>query len=202
MGILLDDNKNYVKNLVPSKNSKIYEALKEAGDGEIKIAFAGNDKILKEIKETDRPLMEPQVKNMILFAANKVEWISMTVSLGQYIGDSRKFSCKTVIKVPRKTDAVFLRNLIDGCIENGIFFAKTAMTLYVEQDPEMQPFQIFIPLVAELGGGLLRNFLPEVMEDRLVISFETDKFMSNYEASCLSTIFGVLAGAIQSILEK
>jgi hypothetical protein len=185
-----EDNKKYIKNLAPSKNSKIYEVLKEAGDGEIKIAFVVNDQILKGMKEYEGPLipiipnainyilMELQFNNAVLFAANKVEWISAAVSFGQYIGDSKKFSCKTVIKTHRKNDAAFLRNMIDGCIDSGIFYVKTSMAVMAanERFRISDEYCTLISLASEFVGGFMRKFLPEVKEDRLVLSFETDKF--------------------------
>jgi hypothetical protein len=185
-----EDNKKYIKNLVPSKNSKIYEALKEAGDGEIKIAFVVNDQIRNGFQEFGNDLIlvffpildylsaEQPFKNMILFTANKVEWISSAITFGQYIGDSKKFSCKTVIKTHRKNDAVFLRNLIDGCIDYGILHVKTSIAIVaLNEGAEItEEYGTFLSLASEFVGGFMRKFLPEVKEDRLVLSFETDKF--------------------------
>jgi hypothetical protein len=209
-----EDNKKYIKNLAPSKNSKIYEVLKEAGDGEIKIAFVINDQVRNGIKESvnggllfvSLPILsyldsEQYFKNMILFTANKVEWVAASVSLGQYVGDSRKFSSRAVIKTHHKNDAVFLRNMIDCCIDYGVLYTTTFLAIMAQDKRSgiTEGIDSLMSLAAEFFGGFMRKFLPEVKEDRLVLSFETDKFMSNYESSCFSIGLGILASAIRSM---
>ncbi|MDR1053464.1 MAG: DUF1559 domain-containing protein [Planctomycetaceae bacterium] len=187
-----------IQKLVPSKNSKIHEALKEAGDGEVKIAFVIHEQLHEAIKEDTDPSIPPQVKNMVLFAANKIEWISVSFSLGQFVGNEKKLSCKATMKVPRKADAVFLRNLLEGCIDSGIFFAKAAMTARAQQDPQAQQIMRFIPLTAEYSAGLLRLLLPEVDGDRLVFSFEFEDDNIHHGVAVAGVGIALLLPAVQA----
>jgi hypothetical protein len=199
--IVPDEILEQIKKLVPSKNAKIYEALKDAGNSEVKIAFAINDQIRKRIVETDDQTIPQQAKGIILFAANKVEWITVSLSLGQLIGEAKKLSCKTVIKVPRQEDAVFLRSLLESCIDNGIFFAKTALAAQAKNDPNVEQFRQIMPFVSEYFAGLLRNLLPKVDGERLIFSFELEGNNAIHGTAAIGFGLGLLVPAIQSACE-
>ncbi|MDR1289837.1 MAG: DUF1559 domain-containing protein [Planctomycetaceae bacterium] len=199
--IVPDEIIDRIKKLSPSKDAKIFAALKEAGNSEVKIAFAVNDQIRKRIIEVDDQTIPQQAKGILLFAANKVEWISVSLSLGQLISDEKKLSGKAVIKVPRKEDAVFLRSLLESCIDNGIFFAKTALAVQAKNDPQVQQFQQFIPFVSEYSAGLLRSLLPKVSNDRLIFSIELEGNNANHSTAVVGVGLALLLPAVQSARE-
>jgi hypothetical protein len=181
----------------PSKNAKIYNALKDANNAEFKIAFLITEKIRKEfIKISDNnPDLNEQVKNLILFSMNKIEWITASASLGQFISpDSKKESYKIIIKTPKENDATFLQKLLEGSIDNGVFIAK----IFAESQPDK--FKI-PPLAIEYLAGLLRQFLPEVKNDRLVFLLEDDpKNQATIKpVAILGFAGGLIIPAIQSI---
>jgi hypothetical protein len=190
---------DWIQNIVPSKSTRIFDALKDSGDGEVKVAFAVNDHISEMIKSASDVSLPIPVKSLILFATNKIEWISVSVSFGEIIGESNNLGGRLVIKFPSNADAVFFRSLIEVCIDYGIFFAKTAVEEQAKNEPHGLFAQTFIPFIAEYSGGLLRKLLPEVKEDRLVISFDLDNNQASYVAAVIGVGFvRLLSTAVES----
>ncbi|MDR2171691.1 MAG: DUF1559 domain-containing protein [Planctomycetaceae bacterium] len=191
----------WTKNITPSKNATIYEALKDAGDNEIKAALTISENLRKEIiaKKTDDSLPE-QVNNIIKFSANKINWITVSISLGRLISESKKESLKLVIKTPKENDAVFLRNLFETSIDNGIFLAKMVVEA---QMTNRENNDLKLPLSQfEYFAGITRLLLPEVKGDRLVTFLEVDPNAtinsSNFTVAYCGMMTGLLLPAVQS----
>jgi hypothetical protein len=182
------------ENLVPSQNAPIYDALKEAGNDEIKIAFVITDQLRKNFKQGKKinpsiPKYFEILTTFFVFSMNKIDWISASVSLGRLTSDySKRESFRFTIKTPNENDAVFLRTLFEGYIDNNSFFTQT--------DTDLPPYALKVPQVAdEFWRGLLRSILPAVKGDRLVFSFEnTDT--SKISPSTFATYCGLGAALL------
>ncbi|MDR1477457.1 MAG: DUF1559 domain-containing protein [Planctomycetaceae bacterium] len=191
-----DDATKWVKNAVPSKKSVIHNVLKEAGEDEIKIAVAFTDRLKAEIKKIPEGEMPAQVKNVIQFSLRKIEWLSASVSLGQIIGNSKKMNCKMTIKTPKESDAVFLRNLIESSIDQGIFFGRAVAAAKMAQNEI--PQNIPMGLILEYSRGVLRLLLPTVEGDRLVLSHEIESTSLVTEISYFGLLTSLTLPAVQA----
>jgi hypothetical protein len=171
---------DYVKNLKPSKNTPIYNALKDAGKDEIKIALHATENFRKELK--NEPIgndIPEQAKNIITFALNKIEWISASISLGRFIENSKNESIRITIKTPKENDAAFLLKMIEGLIDYGVVFAK--MNLESQANKPILP-----PLYFDYYSGIARSLLPELKGDKLVFFRETDAKNKAFEATAIA----------------
>ncbi|MDR1484799.1 MAG: DUF1559 domain-containing protein [Planctomycetaceae bacterium] len=151
--------------IVPSKNSVIFEALKEAGNDEIKVAFALNEKLRKTlIEQLQDQITSDAVRGLVTFFLHKVDWGVASLSLGRVVSDTKKESIKITFKTSKASDAVFLRNAIEGSIDNAIFLAKR---MPIDEAGNLN-------VVYELLGGFMRRLLPDVNGNRLTLSFTSD----------------------------
>jgi hypothetical protein len=167
---------DWTKNIVPAKKSPLKEALDEAGNKEIKFAFAFNDQIRKKIKEAssdNNNEIPKEFRGVLTFASRKIDWISVSISLGRFVSDTKKESINLTIKTPKNSDAVFVRNILAGTIDSVVFMAKQGMGIALNSQHDLdEQLKELVPvgLGAEIMGGFLRAFLPEVQGDKLVLN--------------------------------
>ncbi|MDR2344533.1 MAG: DUF1559 domain-containing protein [Planctomycetaceae bacterium] len=190
-----------VMNIKLSKDFPINQVLKEMKGDEIKIAFTISEQLRKELKTMplNETVLPKPIQNMITFAINKIDWISMSVSLGRFVSESKIESFQFTIKTPKEKDAIFLRNVLEGLIDNAIFLLKTtAAAKAAEAADSNVDFSVPIMLSCEFIGGLLRSNLPVVKGDRLVLSADINvKNVNNFVATVGFTS-GLLLPAIQA----
>ncbi|MDR2344534.1 MAG: DUF1559 domain-containing protein [Planctomycetaceae bacterium] len=159
-----------IKNFKPIKVSPIYEALKENDDAEIKIAFALTDIALKKIPKEpiEGDTSEPFQKIIKFLLDKKVNWVSISMSLGRLISDTKRENLHITIKASNKKSATELHNLFENFIE----YIRTDLK---DKYPSSVLNKQTIPkLSIEIFYGLLRSYLPTVKGDRLVLSITVD----------------------------
>lgn len=179
---------DWTKNIKPSNKAPIYEALKDAGNDEIKIAFSLNEQVRKFIiKIPVDPSLPGMVKNLLVFASNKINWITASASLGRLVSDTKKEIFQITIKTPKESDAVLLRNLLESSIDNGVFLAKVFL------ESQREEYRV-PPLLLEYIAGILRSNMPSVKGDRLVFSASTELNITN--VSTLVVFTGIGSGLL------
>jgi hypothetical protein len=157
----------WTKSVKPAPaRSPVFEALKSVTDAEIKVAVALPEQVRTLIRNAPFPPdMPDQVKNLFIFAAQKVEWASASLSLANLLGKegAKNADVLFTVKTPRRSDAITIQGLLEQSIELGVLAARFA----AEQQMQGEEFQI-PPLAFQFMRGFLRTLLPDVEEDKLI----------------------------------
>ena len=159
------------------KEPPIFEALKSVAGTEIKFAAAIPEQARLMIQNAPIPSEVPvEVRNLLLFAAKKIEWASTSVSLSNFLGTEPPENADVLltVKTSKRSDAVMLRGMLEQAIEIGISAGRFAM----EQESRNSDFQI-PPLAFQFAKGLLRTLLPDIEEDKLVFRLKGESAASN-----------------------
>jgi len=149
-----------------AKDSPIFDALKNVAGKEIKFAAAIPDSVRTTIRNAPLPPdMPAEVRNLLVFAAQRVQWASASASLAPFIGGqvAEDSNVLMTVKMARPTDANMIHGMMESTIDMGINMWRFAM----EQDMDNEDFQI-PPLVFQFSKGLLRTLLPDVEGDKLI----------------------------------
>lgn len=150
----------------PSPKSRIYEALKECGNAELKIAATLPEQltaiVLAASAEMDLP---KEAAATLIFMAQKIEWASASFSLSNVAADKDVTTLLT-LKASSEADAIQIRAMLEGLIDFGIAMDQVEMVR--NQSSEFQP----PPLLFEFMRGCMRTMLPKVDGDRLRFQVE------------------------------
>ena len=169
---------DWAKTLKPApENSPILEALKSVAGNEIKIAIAIPEQVRILVRNAPLPPEVPvQVRNLLLFAAQKIEWASSGMSLAGILGTEPPKNADILLtaKTPKRSDAVMLKGMLENAIELGVVAAQFAM----QQQMKDGEFQV-PPLAFQFAKGLLRTLLPDVEEDKLIFRLKGENAASN-----------------------
>jgi hypothetical protein len=169
---------DWAKPLKPApENSPILEALKSVAGNEIKIAVAIPEQVRILVRNAPLPPDVPvQVRNLLLFAAQKIEWASSGMSLAGILGTEPPKNADILLtaKTPKRSDAVMLKGMLENAIELGVGAAQFAM----QQQAQHNDFQV-PPLAFQFAKGLLRTLLPDVEEDKLIFRHKGENAASN-----------------------
>jgi prepilin-type processing-associated H-X9-DG protein len=166
--------KGWLASGVPTQ-SPIIDALKNVADADIKYAAAIPPQAREMLRNAPLPPEVPvEVRNLLLFAAQKIEWVSaaqplLPVFLG---GEPMKNpDILLTVKTPRPADANMFRNMLESAIELGV----NMMRFTVAQGMQNEDFHFQIPPLAfEFARGLLRTFLPDVEGDKLIFRIKAN----------------------------
>jgi hypothetical protein len=148
------------------EKSPIRDALKSVADAEIKIAVAIPEQVRQIVKTAPIPSDVPlEIRNLLLFAAQKIEWASASASLSPFLGTEppKNADVFLTIKTPKRSDAIMLNGMLENAIELGINTSQFMMS----QQRQDEDFQI-PPLAFQFAKGLLRMLLPDIEEDKLI----------------------------------
>jgi len=165
-----------VKSWKPVPSAPILEALKSVVGAEIKIAVALPDNLRTMVRNAPLPPDVPvEVRNLLLFAAQKTEWASASVSLHDLFGGEPPQNADVLltVKTPKRSDAVMLRGMLENLIEFSINAGRFAM----EQGARNNNVQI-PPLAFAFAKGLLRTLLPDVEENKLIFRLKGENAAS------------------------
>ncbi|MCL2743109.1 MAG: DUF1559 domain-containing protein [Planctomycetaceae bacterium] len=155
---------DWANEMKPSPKAAVYEALKSVAGAEVKLAAAVTDKMRLMARSAGLPPGIPnEVNGLLLFAIQKIQWASASLSLNDVLGGktSKDSNVFLTLKTPRQEDAVFLRTLLEQSIDFGI----NAMRYAMDQDKNME-FEM-PPLFFSFLKGFLRTLLPDVDGDLL-----------------------------------
>jgi len=188
----------WAKTKKPTPNAPVLEALKNVAGAEIKIAVALPEQVRVMVRNAPLPSEVPvEMRNLLLFAAQKIEWASASISLHAFLGGTppKNSDVFLTIKTPRRQDAVMLRGMMEMAIEVGINAGRFAM----EQEMSDADFQI-PPLAFQFAKGLLRTLLPDVEEDKLL--FRTKEvYGANVAVATTGMAVALLLPAVQASRE-
>ncbi len=150
--------------LKPAADAKIYEALQECGDAELKIAATIPDTVKSMLQANAGELdLPPQVAGPLVFFSQKIDWASSSFSLSPPVENG--VLTFLTIKAASESDATQLRAMLEGLIDFGMTMVQ--MQMQQEQRRKHEEFQM-PPLFFEFLRGYFRTLLPEVDGDRLL----------------------------------
>ena len=155
----------------PSTNAGVLAAMKSVADAEIKLAVSIPEKIRLMARSGGMPPDLPnEVKGLLLFATQKIQWAGTSLSLSDLFGGkpSKDSNVLLTLKMSNRVDAVQFRALLEQSIEFGI----NAMRFAMEQDPSMEVKMP--PLFFNFLKGFLRTLLPDVEDDVLKFRLKGD----------------------------
>ncbi len=152
--------KAWFENLKPSENTKIYDALKECGDAELKIAATIPESLKLLVQGKLGANFPPHVAGPFLFLSQKVDWAASAFSLTPPDGDTVTL---LAIKAQTEADATQLRAMLEGLIDMGMRIWQVQM-----QQEQRNAVVKMPPLFFEFIQGHLRTLLPKVDGDRLL----------------------------------
>ena len=164
-------------------NSPILEALKSVADADIKIAVAIPEQVRTMLRNAPLPPDVPnEVRNLLLFAAQKIDWASASASLTLLTGREasgretpKNADVLLTIKTTRRSDALMFRGMLESLIEIGVNAARFAMAQQDLSDaPPVVQFMQSSPLVFQFAKGFLRTLLPDVEEDKLIFRIKAN----------------------------
>ena len=124
-----------------TKESPILEALQSVAGKEIKFAAAIPDQMRAMIRNFPLPPDMPvEIRNLLTFAAQRVQWASTSASLAPLLGGevTKDTDIQMTVKMARPTDANMVRNMLESSIDMGVNMWRFSM----EQEMSNQEFQI------------------------------------------------------------
>ncbi|MCL2709441.1 MAG: DUF1559 domain-containing protein [Planctomycetaceae bacterium] len=170
-----DDVIAWVKAIKPAPaNSPIFEALKSVADAEIKAVITLPEQLraMARSPEMFPPDVPREVRDFILFASQRIQWASASLSFQDIFGEGAKEGSDVLltVKTTRPSDAVMLRNMLEQLIDLGVNSVRFQMAQETQPGYALRnPFLPFTsPLAFEFARGVLRTLLPDVEEDRLI----------------------------------
>jgi len=148
-------------------SSPVLQALQSLNPSdEIKAVFRlppiAKDDLLYRVASSldDMPI---QIRNLILFAVNNIEWVAASLSVSELLfGTEAKDWRVATVKMSSEADARALREMMVSAINDGI----DAFQLQAQELGNDMP-----PLFFEFMKGYLRTLLPDVEEDTLVFQW-------------------------------
>ena len=158
--------KGWIAKGTPEK-SPILDALKSVSGAEVKFAVAIPDQVRQMIRTAPMPPDMPiEIRNLLLFAAQKIEWASASVSLADILGTEppKNADVLLTLKTSKPSDAKMLRGMLENAIELGVNATQFAMSQRIHEEGIQLP-----PLTFQFAKGLLRTLLPDVEEDKLIV---------------------------------
>jgi len=189
----------WVKSITPAPaDSAIYEALKSVADADIKIALALPEQLRAMARSGAGlpPDMPQEVRGLLMFAAQRVQWASTGFSFSDFWSDEPRGNSDVLltVKTARPTDAVMLRSMMEQLIEFGVNSAQFAMNM-ADLD-----FQV-PPLAFSFAKGFLRTLLPEVEGDKLLFSAKGGMMSSQATVATVGVGIALLLPAVQAARE-
>ena len=165
---------NWAKNGKPAAaDLPIREALKSVAGAEIKVAVALPEQLRTMMLNGAElpPDMPLEVRNLLLFSMQKIEWASASLSMADILGKepAKNADVFLTVKTMKPADAAMLRGMLETFIDWGVNFAQFNM----QQEMMDEEFQL-PPLVFQFAKGFLRTLLPEVNEDKLLFRIKGD----------------------------
>ena len=148
-------------------NSPIHEALQSVAGAEVKFAVAIPGQVRTMIQNAPLPPdMSLEVRNFLLFAAQRIDWASASVSLHNILGTEppKNNDVLMTVKMASPSHARMLHGMLENLIEFGVNFAQFTM----ERESDNVPLIFQSPFVFQFAKGLLRTTLPDVEEDKLL----------------------------------
>ncbi|MDR0328503.1 MAG: DUF1559 domain-containing protein [Planctomycetaceae bacterium] len=202
---IVDHHAEMVQEMVeawkPAEKSPILDALKSVAGSDIKFAVAIPDSARTILRNAPLPPDVPvEVRNMLLFAAQKIEWASASVSLAEILGTEPPKNADVLlsVKTPKKSDADMLRDMLENAIDLGV----NAMQFTMMQEMRHEEFQV-PPLAFQFAKGLLRTLLPDVEEDKLIFRIKGESTGSKQVVvATAGTSFALLLPAVQAARES
>ena len=165
----------WAQNVKPAPaNSPIFEALKNVADAEIKAVVTLPEQLraMARSPEMFPPDVPREVRDFILFASQRIQWASASLSFQDIFGEGAKEGSDVLltVKTTRPSDAVMLRNMLEQLIDFGVNSVRFQMAQETQPGYALRnPFLPFTsPLAFEFARGVLRTLLPDVEEDRLI----------------------------------
>ena len=148
----------------PAPKSPIFDALKSVADAEIKLAAVLPEQLRAMARSGGMPPdMPSEVKGLLLFATQKIQWVSASISFHEILGEKppKNADVLLTLKVTKNSDAVQLRGMLEQLIDFGV----TTMRFEMERDHNMafQPPPLFFQFIR----GYLRTLLPDAEDDTL-----------------------------------
>jgi len=185
----LEEVTNWANSLLPAPaDSTIHEALASVADADIKVALALPEQ-LRAMAQSGLgfpPDMPNEVRGLIMFAAQRVQWASAAVYFQDFLGGEPREDSDVLltIKTARAADARMLRGMMEQAIDLGVNSARFAM----EQQTRDADFQI-PPLAFSFARGFLRTLLPDVEEDKLIFRVKSESQAAFTAVSAGSFVF-------------
>ena len=166
-----DEVEEWTAEIEPAPKSPIFDALKNVADAEIKLAAAIPERLRVMARSGGMPPVMPnELKVLLLFASQKVQWASASMSLHEILGGKVPKDADVLVtfKMANKNDGIQLRDMLEQTIESGINIIRFTM----EQNRSMafQPPPLFFQFVK----GFLRTLLPDVEDDLLKFRLKTE----------------------------
>ena len=163
----------WAKNIKPDPNAMIHEAMKSVAGNEIKFAVAVPEQVRTMLRNAPLPPDMPlEVRNFLLFATQKIQWASTSVSFAEILGkELPKNAGILTVKTMKPSDATMLRGMLETLIEFGVNFAQFG--IQQQANDEIPPF-LQSPLVFQFAKGFLRTLLPDVEGDKLIFRAKGD----------------------------
>ena len=158
----------WVANAATDTNSPVLQALKNVNQSnEIKAVVRIPKSMRQELQNAPFPSDMPiHVRNLILFAATKIEWIAASVPVSELLTEKQPKDWRAVtVKMPNEEDAKMLREMMISAIDGGI----PALQLQLESQA-IHPSEVPPPLAFEFLKGFLRTLLPAVEGNTLIFS--------------------------------
>jgi prepilin-type processing-associated H-X9-DG protein len=157
---------DWAKSLTPAPaDSLIYEALQSVAELDIKAVAVLPEQVRLLTRNKEIMADFPnEVRGLLTFAAQRVQWASTGFSFNDLLGEPREDSdVWLTVKMARPTDAKMIYGMLENLIELGVNMTRFG----VEQQMRDEGFQI-PPLAFAFGKGFLRTLLPDVEEDQLI----------------------------------
>ena len=184
------------------QNSPILEALQSVADREIKFAAAIPTQARQLIQTAPLPPDVPlEVRNVLLFAAQRIDWASAGISLQEILGVEPPKNADVLMTV--KMSSPSNARMMYGMLENLIEFGMNAARFGFDQQMRDEDFQI-PPLVWQFAKGFLRTLLPDVEEDKLIFRIKAQFPGSDAMALAVPTVgvgIALLLPAVQAARE-
>jgi len=192
---------NWAKSVKPAPaDSPIHEALKSVSGADIKAVAALPEQLRAMVRSGGGlpPDVPVEIRNLLLFAAQKVEWASASVPLSDLLGGEPRENSDVLltVKTPKRSDAVMLRGMLETLIDIGIGTARYGM----EQRMRDNEFPI-PPLAFSFAKGFLRTLLPDVEEDKLIFRAKGGMMSPQITVGTIGVGTALLLPAVQAARE-
>jgi len=173
----------WAQNAAADNNSPILQTLQSLNkNDEIKAVVRIPQSMRQEIQSAPFPSDMPiQTRNLILFAASKIEWIAASVSVSELLaGTAPNDRRVATVKMPSEEDAKMFREMMVSAIDSMTVSGIEAMMaseieerVKSESERESVATQLrgvlnVSPLVIEFLKGYWRTWLPDVEGDTLI----------------------------------
>ncbi|MCL2710101.1 MAG: DUF1559 domain-containing protein [Planctomycetaceae bacterium] len=196
-----DEITDWAKAVKPAPaNSAIYEALKSVADADVKIVAT----IPEQLRAMARsgiglpPDMPQEVRGLIMFAAQRVQWASTGFSFSDILGGEARENSDVLltIKTNRASDATMLRGMLEQLIELGVNTARFGMDMAMQNEGFYVP-----PLAYSFAKGFLRTLLPDAEGDKLLFRAQGGMMSPQVTVATVGVGVALLLPAVQAARE-